>query len=651
VQNPRGAFVQSASVLQGSVAMLGVTVVQVFVRGNVFGQSTTDVRCTARPPHETKPVSVLPTRSGLGSAQERNMPELAAPDSPPLLPPLPVAPLLPAVAATHRPFTHTVPGQPKQSVCGQSALVLQSVPVAPPVAEPPALPDAPPAPLARPPALGEPPELVEPPDVPASCAVPVAPPPSLPLQAPSSNENTYSAPIRSCITSYPRMGLQSNHRTPAHNPPFHTLERIASGPFCAKTRVLSSVRCNAAGLTPRAESNSLPCAPTRGLSLGTSWASRKDAGQRDLEYSIGHVYCSMHRMASVPSFVILGVAGILAAMACSSSSGGGTSSDGGSVPTTGGSMGASGAASGGSADSASGGTTGSAGTTASTGAMGAGATSGMECKTTADCPQTNCFGCPGTVCLNGQCVAAGGGSGGTSSGGTSGRGTSGNGGASAGETGTGGRNGSDAGDGGGKGSARPCTTPMAIHVSNGPQTSAGDTGFDECGSSWVARRRVAVACPLGPTTTDANQCSPSYCRSDADCSKQPHGFCSEARHLAGYCGCFYGCMQDSDCDAGNVCFCGTPVGHCVPATCKDDTTCSQGNLCASYLAPCVPGMLTSGGACTGAVNGCFSGFACQTPSDECLYDTDCLPNNGRCELHGDHRVCAPTCPGPPPPTP
>jgi hypothetical protein len=195
---------------------------------------------------------------------------------------------------------------------------------------------------------------------------------------------------------------------------------------------------------------------------------------------------------------------------------------------------------------------------------------------------------------------------------------------------------------------RGCDNPAPYHVSNGPMTSPADTGFDICANSWVARRRVAEACPPGPTTPNANQCSPSYCSSDADCTRQPHGFCAEARHLAGYCGCYYGCMQDSDCDSGSICFCGTPVGHCVPATCADDSSCASGSMCASYLVPC-DGGVSSGGGCTGAVNGCFAGFACQTSADACLYDTDCPTGSGRCNLRGGVRRCDAVCPGPPPP--
>jgi hypothetical protein len=199
---------------------------------------------------------------------------------------------------------------------------------------------------------------------------------------------------------------------------------------------------------------------------------------------------------------------------------------------------------------------------------------------------------------------------------------------------------------------RGCDNATPYHVSNGPMTSTADTGFDVCASSWVARRRVAKACPLGPTTPDANQCNPSYCSSDADCTQQPHGFCSEVRHLAGYCGCYYGCMQDSDCAPGNICFCGTPVGHCVPTTCLDDSSCAAGSMCASYLAPCdADAAVPYGGACTGAVNGCFAGFACQNSADECLYDTDCPTDKARCDLRSGRRRCEPVCPGPPPPTP
>lgn len=242
--------------------------------------------------------------------------------------------------------------------------------------------------------------------------------------------------------------------------------------------------------------------------------------------------------------------------------------------------------------------------------------------------------------------------------GAAGDGAAGNGGAGAGPgngAGTGGAN-SRAGAGGGGGAmagadsgpALGCEHPVPFHVSNGPQTSPDDTGFDLCDAFWGARRRVARACPLGPLTADPHQCEPSVCSSDQDCTRSAHGLCADSHHLAGYCGCYYGCMQDSDCGPGSVCFCGDPVGRCVPSNCTDDSACGSGQLCASYLAACIPGTGPDA-ACTGGVNGCFSGFACQNAADECLHDADCLPNNARCELQNGHRVCAPECPGPPHP--
>jgi hypothetical protein len=80
----------------------------------------------------------------------------------PVVPPAPVAPPVPAGDVVQRPFTQTLAGQPKQSVCGQSPVVLHSVPM-PPVFDTPALPDAPPELVAPPPSRMTP---VPPPSVP-----------------------------------------------------------------------------------------------------------------------------------------------------------------------------------------------------------------------------------------------------------------------------------------------------------------------------------------------------------------------------------------------------------------------------------------------------------------------------------------------------
>jgi hypothetical protein len=72
-------------------------------------------------------------------------------------------------------------------------------------------------------------------------------------------------------------------------------------------------------------------------------------------------------------------------------------------------------------------------------------------------------------------------------------------------------------------------------------------------------------------------------------------------------------------------------------------------LCASYQGPCTQTGLKPDGACTGGLNGCFSGFACQSAADECFTDEDCPPSSPACQFTGDHRACAAACPGPPKP--
>jgi hypothetical protein len=92
-------------------------------RGNRLGQLTTVRRCTTFPSQETKPVSTPPTTRGIGVLHGKYAPEPVPPVAA-LPPPAPFNPPLPAAAETQRPSTQIVPGQPKQFVCGQSALVL-----------------------------------------------------------------------------------------------------------------------------------------------------------------------------------------------------------------------------------------------------------------------------------------------------------------------------------------------------------------------------------------------------------------------------------------------------------------------------------------------------------------------------------------------
>lgn len=162
-----------------------------------------------------------------------------------------------------------------------------------------------------------------------------------------------------------------------------------------------------------------------------------------------------------------------------------------------------------------------------------------------------------------------------------------------------------------------------------------DTGFDSCDDGTV-RRRAVVTCPDNGNTTTTNPCpttpgAAGYCGSDAECTAMPLGYCANARHLAGYCGCFYGCMKDADCGVGTICRCGVVTGQCVPASCTSGATCGAGRACITTL------RANSPTTCS-LINPGFS-FACQTAADMCGGDRDCGPSPGACLLIDDHRVC------------
>jgi hypothetical protein len=74
--------------------------------------------------------------------------------------------------------------------------------------------------------------------------------------------------------------------------------------------------------------------------------------------------------------------------------------------------------------------------------------------------------------------------------------------------------------------------------------------------------------------------------------------------------------------------CGSDIGTCVAATCTKDADCGGNSVCLSYEVP----------------QGCSSEtrFACSTPADQCLSDTDCGNDGGIpnvCTFDGAKRVC------------
>ena len=170
-----------------------------------------------------------------------------------------------------------------------------------------------------------------------------------------------------------------------------------------------------------------------------------------------------------------------------------------------------------------------------------------------------------------------------------------------------------------------------------PVMNAGqDTGFDTC-SNGVIRRRASLDCPPAAAATTQGPAAGGSCMSDADCMAQPLGYCADARHLAGYSGCFYGCRKDADCGAGSICQCGVVVGLCVPATCATGADCGAGLDCMSTLHASSPTVCPDRSHPT---------FACATSADACHGGVDCGDSSrtpASCVLVGDHRVCGIGC--------
>lgn len=117
------------------------------------------------------------------------------------------------------------------------------------------------------------------------------------------------------------------------------------------------------------------------------------------------------------------------------------------------------------------------------------------------------------------------------------------------------------------------------------------------------------------------------CKSDAECTAKPYGHCSNGTNLGPpFFTCQYGCVSDSDCEAGQLCNCYSPVGMCVASDCTQDSDCGPGMLCAEAF--------FKGDPCGGA------SYRCQTPEDECAVSADC-PDEERsaCYFDGARRVC------------
>lgn len=185
---------------------------------------------------------------------------------------------------------------------------------------------------------------------------------------------------------------------------------------------------------------------------------------------------------------------------------------------------------------------------------------------------------------------------------------------------------SDAAPGGdtapGDAGARPCQNPR-------PEMVGGvATGFVACDghTERVDRRdcpsllpRAQVSHPPGPGVS---------CASDADCMARKYGYCGSFSNFVGSgWACVYGCLKDDDCEPGQVCHCGDPVGRCVGSTCTTNASCGPGLACAS-----------------GSDSGCAPRFACYTSADQCRSSAACRGGsggNGYCAITDRGRVCRP----------
>jgi hypothetical protein len=173
-------------------------------------------------------------------------------------------------------------------------------------------------------------------------------------------------------------------------------------------------------------------------------------------------------------------------------------------------------------------------------------------------------------------------------------------------------------------------------------TAGLDTGFEQC-ADGARRRRAAVECPASVTAATSPcrpDSGPADCTSDADCTMQPHGYCATAHELTAYCGCYYGCRQDSDCAAGSICDCGDFIGQCVPATCTTNADCGPGLDCRATFAA------TAGASCTDVNQTRPTSYACQTAADQCHGSKECSDagaSQGACLLDGARRACGQLC--------
>ena len=108
---------------------------------------------------------------------------------------------------------------------------------------------------------------------------------------------------------------------------------------------------------------------------------------------------------------------------------------------------------------------------------------------------------------------------------------------------------------------------------------------------------------------------PLTCVVDTDCVGGPNGRCLSGR-IGRYCS-YDTCFEDRDCGSRSVCMCGASTGasnRCLTeSACQVDADCPN-SWCSPTFGSC--------GNYSGVI-----GYACHTPKDECVDDTDCGANS------------------------
>jgi len=166
--------------------------------------------------------------------------------------------------------------------------------------------------------------------------------------------------------------------------------------------------------------------------------------------------------------------------------------------------------------------------------------------------------------------------------------------------------------------AQPASTATAGAPASASNTVAQPLYAE---SSDCARRVLRLGLTLVSTTvcfdSDAGPCwTEAPCRSSADCTVRPFGFCSGFERDGGYveyAKCHYDeCGTDADCAPGHACACnGGGLRVCVGGDCRRDADCKSPQHCIRT---------DTCGA------GPFGAFKCTTDADQCRTNQDCIDN-------------------------